>query len=72
MLRQQYYQTESFQDRQDVLQEAIDLTTDQLRRVNQRIKGLIQLQRDLEDKLVFYQKLRGDKGFLSAKDGEEQ
>ncbi|HBQ96568.1 MAG: hypothetical protein C7B43_19480 [Sulfobacillus benefaciens] len=71
-LRQQYYQTDSLQDRYHVLQEAIDLTTEQLQRVNQRMKGLVKLQKDLEDKLAFYQTLRDDKKFSSARDGAEQ
>ncbi len=72
-LRQQYYDAESIHDRQHVLQKAIDLTAEQLTRVKQRMTGLMNLQCDLEDKLVRYQTLRDNvESSSTMKDGADE
>ncbi len=59
-LRTQYYQNPSVIHRQNLLDEAIQLTTNQLTRVYQRMESLQNLQRDLEDKLSRYRALRAE------------
>jgi DNA-binding transcriptional MerR regulator len=72
-LRQQYYDAESIHDRQHVLQKAIDLTAEQLTRVKQRMTGLMNLQCDLEGKLVRYQTLRDNvESSSNMKDGADE